>query len=280
LRIWHQSFTDLDAFPLYARTIQSHARRVAGDGVEVVVHGLRPGTYPDGVAPMDANRHPYVKLLGAQQICDAALVAENEGYDAFALGCIFDPGLQAARSLVDIPIASLAETTMLAACSLGRKFALIALNDFQKVEIEDHARLYGLESRLAAVVPMTPAVNLFALEDEAKAAAIRDGFASACRVALDAGAEVIIPGDGVLNEFLYRYQMLAMENAVIMDGIGVLLHYAQFLANARESLGLMTSRRGHYLRPAPALLAHAREAARLQPPNERAFSGWVEQGAR
>ena len=227
LRIWHQSFTDLDAFPKYRRTIAAHAAAVAGEGVEVVVHGLKPGTYPAGVAPMDANRHPYIKQLGGQQVCDAALAAEQHGYDAFALGCVFDPALQAARSLVDIPVVSLAESCMLVACSLGRKFAFIALNDFQQAEIEDRAREYGLSSRLAAAVPMTPAVNLFALEDEAQGSAIRAGFQRACDTALAAGAEVIIPGDGVLNEFLYRSGLLQVGNAVVMDAIGVLLHHAQ-----------------------------------------------------
>jgi allantoin racemase len=273
LRIWHQSFTDLDAFPVYRRTLEEHAAQVAGPGVEVVVHGLRPGSYPEGVAPMDANRHPYVKYLGGQQICEAVLAAEAAGYDAFTLGCIFDPGLQAARSLVDIPVVSLAETCMLVACSLGRKFALVALNDFQKAEIEDRAREYRLTQRLAAATTMQPVFNLFALEDETKVRDIRAGFQRACEAALGAGAEVIIPGDGVLNEFLFRSGTATVENAVIMDAIGVLFHYAQFLAATRRNLGLSVSRRQHYLRPSPALLDHARNAAGLGAPDEGLFSG-------
>jgi allantoin racemase len=272
LRIWHQSFTDLDVFPLYRRTLEEHAAKVTSPGVEIVVHGLRPGTYLEGTAPMDANRHPYVKFLGGQQICDAVIAAEQQGYVAFALGCIFDPALQEARSLVEIPVVSLAETSMLVACSLGRKFAYIAINEFQQAEIEDHVRAYGLTDRLAAVVPMIPTFNLFALEDETKLQAIQEGFKRACDVAFAAGAEVIIPGDGVLNEFLFRSGMLRTSDAVIMDAVGVLFHYAQFLAQARKHLGLTVSRRGHYLRPSHELLDHTRTLAGLKAPHEDRFS--------
>lgn len=275
VRIWHQSFTDLDAFPAYRQTLQAHAERVTPSDSQVVLHGLRPGTYPAGVAPMDANRHAYIKHLHEQQVCDAAMAAERAGYDAFALGCFFDPGLRAARSVVDIPVVSLAETCMLVACSLGRKCAFISLNTFQQQETEELAVRYGIADRLAAVIPMTPAVSLFTLEEQESEAAraVRDGFADACRRGMDAGADVVIPGDGVLNEFLYRSGLLQMEGAVVMDAIGVLFHYAAFLARARSSLGLGISRREHYAKPSDSLVQHARGFLNLPEPAESTFSG-------
>ena len=110
MKIWHQSFTDLDSFPQYRQTLQEHGRRVMGDEADVVVHGLQPGTYPPGVAPMDFNTRAGLQLLNTRQVCEAALAAQANGYDAFALGCFFDPGLTEARSQVDIPVVSLTET--------------------------------------------------------------------------------------------------------------------------------------------------------------------------
>ena len=149
MRIWHQSFTDMDHVPLYRQTLIDHARAVSDPGVEITIHGLRPGTYGDRLAPIDAIRHPYIEFLGQSQICEAALVAEKEGYDAVALGCFYDPGLRQARSLLDIPVVSLSETCMLVACSLGSKFSLIGLNDDQRAQHEELADRYGLRSRLA-----------------------------------------------------------------------------------------------------------------------------------
>ena len=60
---------------------------------------------PAQAAPSYASLTRKHAALHEQQVCEAALVATREGYDAMALGCFFDPGLQAARSLTDMPIA-------------------------------------------------------------------------------------------------------------------------------------------------------------------------------
>ncbi len=274
MKIWHQSFTDLNEFPLYRETLQSHTDVVASSGVSVVVHGLRPGTYPPATAPMDVNSRAGLRLFSAIQVCEAAMAAQAAGYDAFALGCFFDPALHEARSLVDIPVVSLTETCMLAACSLGRKFAVISLTDFQKMLTEDLADQYGLSARLAGVVAMSPAVRLYDLEGSgAVIDSIKARFLAACQEALHLGAEVIIPGDGVLNEFLVRHQMLSVDGAVIMDALGVLFHHAAFFARARASGCLDVSRRLLYAKPLDPMLAHVRKFTGSLNRGEEEFSG-------
>ena len=87
MRIWHQSFTDLDMVPLYRRTLVEHAAKVMDAGDSVTVHGLKPGTYGKDFVPIDAIRHRYLESLNEQQIVEAVLTAEREGYDAVALAC-------------------------------------------------------------------------------------------------------------------------------------------------------------------------------------------------
>ncbi len=274
MRIWHQSFTDLDMVPLYRKTLVEHAARACDPGMTVTVHGLKPGTYGRDFVPIDAIRHRYLEFLNESQICEAALAAERAGYDALALGCFYDPGLRQARSLVDIPVVGLSETCMLVACSLGCKFALIALNRDQKIQHEELAAAYGLERRLAAVIAMDPAIDEYTLEAETDSLRpVMDGFERACRHALEAGAEVIIPGDGVLNEFVWRHKLLRFAAASVMDSLGVLFRYAAFMAAARSCVGLEVSRVHYYARPSAAMLEHARAFARVVPIEEKEFSG-------
>jgi len=274
LRIWHQSFTDLTKFPQYQQTLQRHASGVMGDEAAVAIHGLMPGTYPADTAPMDVNSRAGLRIANAQLVCEAAVAAQHAGYDAFALGCFFDPALDEARSLVDIPVVSLTETCMLTACSLGRKFAVISLTDFQKMLTEDLALRYGLTARLAGVVAMSPAVRLFDLEAGGDIAdSIKARFVASCEEALRLGAEVIIPGDGVLNAFLVRHGMLYHDGAVIMDPLGVLFHHAAFLARARAARCLDVSRRLLYAKPTDAMMAHAVATSRLRLRSEEEFSG-------
>jgi Asp/Glu/hydantoin racemase len=274
MRIWHQSFSDLDRVPLYRRTLQEHGAKVADPGMQVTVHGLRPGTYGPDLAPIDAIRFRYIEFLNEAQICEAVMAAERAGYDAFALGCFFDPALRQARSLVDIPVVGLSESCMLLACSLGKSFGMVALNGDQQRRHEELAHEYGLEKRFAGALGMQPPIDEYMLEaDAATTAPIAEGFRRACRKLLDAGAEVIIPGDGFLAEFAWRLGITEVDGAPVLDALGALFRHAAFMAGARAKLGLGVSRRGIYAKPPAGMLAEARAGARVTAMVEADFSG-------
>jgi Asp/Glu/hydantoin racemase len=274
MRIWHQSFSDLDRAPIYRATLIAHAAKVADSGMSVTVHGLRPGTYGPDLAPIDAIRYRYIEALNEAQVVEAALTAERNGYDAFALGCFFDPALRQARSLVDIPVVGLSETCMLLACSLGKSFGMVALNRDQQIRHEELAAEYGLEKRFAGATGMEPPIDEYTLEaDDAATDPVAAGFLSACRRLLDRGAEVIIPGDGFLNEFVWRRGITEVDGAPVLDSLGSLFRHAAFMAGARAKLGLGVSRRGHYAKPPAAMLAQARARAGTTALEEDAFSG-------
>src|SRR4029079_10018999 len=219
MRIWHHSFTDLTVMPLYRKTIAEHAAAVLGKDATVSVHGLRPGTYTKGCAPIDAIKYRYVAAVHDLQICDAAMVAEREGFDAMATSCFFDTASRHAMALVDIPVVSLGESCALTACSLGRKFGMVTLCEDQSADYTDMLVAYGLERRFAGAPALDPPIDEFALEaDEKTAGAIEERFDAACAAMVERGAEIIIPADGVLNEFLVRRRRLTARGGVpVMD---------------------------------------------------------------
>ena len=264
MRIWHQSFTDLTVMPLYRKTIAEHASAVMGQDAAVSVHGLRPGTYAEGCAPIDAIKYRYVAAVHDLQVCDAALVAEREGFDAVAIGCFFDPALRAARSLVDIPIVGLGESCALAACSMARKFGLVTLCEDQSADYTDLMHAYGLERRFAGAIALDPPIDEFALEaDEKTARAIEERFDLACAAVVARGAEIIVPADGVLNEFLVRRRRLTARGDVpVMDSLGVLFQHAAFLVRLARTTGTGVSRHQFYARPSEALVEHVRRFSR------------------
>ena len=274
MRIWHQSFTDLTVMPLYRKTLKEHAATVMGGEATVDVHGLRPGTYAKGCAPIDAIKYRYVAAVHELQVCDAAMVAQKEGYDAMAIGCFFDPGLRAARSLVDIPVVGLGESCALVSCSLGRKFGLVTLCEDQSADYSDLMHGYGLERRFAGAVYLDPPIDEFALEaDEALSRDIEARFERACEAVVRLGAEVIIPADGVLNEFLVRRNRLVSQGGVpVIDSLGVLFQHAAFLARLKRIGAASPSRLQMYARPADSLVAHVRGFAG-QPELKHDFSG-------
>lgn len=262
MRIWHQSFTDLTRVPIYGETLAAHAAQVSRPDTKVVIHGLKPDTYGADYAPLDAIKYRYLESLNELQICDAALAAEDAGYDAVALGCFFDPGLQAARSLVDIPVVSLAETCMLVACSIAAKFSIVTMSTEESAVITQLADRYMLAVRLAGTVTIDPAIDEYDLElADQSGQTSEKSFDDACAEAAKQGAELIIPGDGVLNEFLFRRRHFTSQGLPVMDSIGVLFKYTEMMADLRAVTGLTASRKGSYMKPPAAMLTYARQFA-------------------
>ena len=74
------------------------------------------------------------------------------------------------------------------------------------------------------------------------------------------GADIIIPADGVLNEFLVRRGRLQAKGDVpVMDSLGVLFQYAAFFARIARTTGSSVSRRQMYLQPSAAMVEHVRQ---------------------
>ncbi len=76
--------------------------------------------------------------------------AEREGFDAFALSTLPEPGLRDIRSLVDIPVVGYGESAMLQACLVARRFgALVFIPELAELVTENASR-YGLADRFVA----------------------------------------------------------------------------------------------------------------------------------
>lgn len=67
MRIWHQSFTDLSALPGYAAMLAELGRRVCSPGTVLDLHGVMPGTYPPGVAPVDLGGYRWVQEMNTHR---------------------------------------------------------------------------------------------------------------------------------------------------------------------------------------------------------------------
>ena len=68
---------------------------------------------------------PYTAFFNAKGQIERSYEAVKKGYDAFMIGCAWDPGLKECRALVDIPVVAPVESAALVSCTLGNKFSII-----------------------------------------------------------------------------------------------------------------------------------------------------------
>ena len=261
--------TDLTQLPTYRGNMTEHAAKVLGTGHEVIIKGMPPGVYQQ-VAPVKALRYPYLEFLNARYICEAAMTAEREGFDALSIGCYLDTGLKFARSLVDIPVVTITETSMLVSCSLGRRFSIVTIDPFMVDHFRSLVKEYGLAERVSSILSMDPPIEEFEMEGEGRQAEER--FLASCRKAIDEGADVIIPGEGVLNEFAYSRGIASCDGVPVLDGNAAVWQYAILMAGLHQKNGLTVSRKLSYPKPSREALDSIRAFHQIGPMGVEDFS--------
>jgi Asp/Glu/hydantoin racemase len=250
IRIWHQSMTDLVNLPQYAKTLAEHAKAVCAADTVVDIHGVAPGSYPANMTPIEAIVNPWVDKMISAQIVNNAVIAQREGYDAVAISCFFDPGLREARSLVNIPVVSLCETSFFVGTTMGGRFGLIGLGPEQVFVLDELAVRYGATGRIAATLPLTPALTEDDLESvHGGGGDLVERVEAVARQAVERGADMIIPAEGVLNTALMRRGVTTLAGVPVMDAYGTLLCYAEMLARLHRFSALSVSHHGYYAGP-------------------------------
>ena len=88
--------------------------------------------------------------LAAPGVVAAAIQAERDGVDAVIIDCMNDPGMEAAREAVSIPVVGAAQASMLLASLLAHKFSVISTAARDVYPTALLARRYGLASSHAS----------------------------------------------------------------------------------------------------------------------------------
>jgi allantoin racemase len=161
---------------------------------KVYAAAARPGTRVKvvsleyGTASIECARD---EALAIPNILGRVVEAAEAGADAAIIDCMADPGLDAARELVRIPVIGAAQSSMHLASILGHRFSFLAIWEADIPAFEHQAARCGLSSRLASVRAFN--IPVLALEDDPEAT-LRVLVNLAEKAVAEDGAHVLIPG--------------------------------------------------------------------------------------
>ena len=90
---------------------------------------------------------------------ELAIEAEKNGFDGVAMGCLDEPGVDAAKEILSIPVVGECEAAMHYASLVGRKFSFLIPGKITGSKkgsdgaylIEDLARKYGLIQKISSI---------------------------------------------------------------------------------------------------------------------------------
>ncbi len=191
-------------------------------------------------------RSLHTELLNNPAVVENVIVGEQEGFDAAVLGCWADP-LWEAREAADIPVVSIGEASMLFACSLGYKFAVITVAPGVIPTIELDLRMYGLQERAIyrPVRSLDPPSDLELLLESVEDPRKRmiPNFERVARQCIADGAEVIVVGCGYYGPILsmHGYNEIPGTGVPVLDCSAAGLKMAEALVDMRTVIGLNKS---------------------------------------
>jgi len=93
----------------------------------------------------------FDEALAAPYVVGRAIEAEQDRVDAVMIDCMGDPGLDAAREAVSIPVLGPGETSLHLAAMLGHRFCFVTVLERIRPMIEKRARIYGVADKMTPV---------------------------------------------------------------------------------------------------------------------------------
>lgn len=240
----------------YAQSLNRLLHRSAAPGTTVDVHGLSEGA-------AIADQYRYLEHVDTQEILSNGLRAEKEGYDAFLIGNIFDPGLHALREILNIPVLGLCKSSTHLACLMGPGFSIVNVNPKFVRRVTENITAAGLATRLVSIEHMQVeqgAILDTAFEDNQVRQMIVDQFVTASRRGIARGAEVIIPAGGIVMALLAESEVHAVDKAPVVNGVIGLLKMAELAVQIKRLTEVFTSKTMMYAPPTGQLLRDIRRS--------------------
>lgn len=194
----------------------------------------------------------YEAALAAPHVVAKIVEAERDGVDAVICNCMDDPGVEAAREMVSIPVIGPCETSMHIASMLGHRFSVIGVLEADDRPFHDHARKAGLEGKLASV----RAVNIPVLELEDRNRAVSALVDQSVKAVREDGAHVIIFGctgmAGMARDVEEGLRQQGIADVPVIDPAKLAFKIAEALAD----MGLSHSKRTYPTPPKKEIVGY------------------------
>jgi allantoin racemase len=219
-----------------------------------------------GLSNLEAQPYGFFHSLSDYEMLHMVMQAERDGFDAVIIACFDDPTLYSARQAVDIPVVAFAESSLFLAQMMGRKFGLFCPSPLGVPAYEEKNVRYGVKDRCAGVLGgFLPAdVQERGLAD---ARPVIDEFVQVGRQLIARGAEVLIPGCGLLAPCLrfapgceadYPQGLTHVDGVPIVDIYGATIGAAETLVEFRRAGSPWISRACQFAKASPEALEGAR----------------------
>lgn len=183
----------------------------------------------------------YNWMVASYHIAKRIKKAEEEGFDAAVVWCDWDPGVEAARHVVDIPVIGPGRLSLHVAASLGEKIGILMPEEIERSYCLVMARRYSVEHMISSMRAIDVPISEFSKrEDEC-----RKRFIEVGKKLVEDGAHVIWPSCMLLCPITVPSEWATKELGVpVIDESAIAIEMAKLFVKC----GISQSRK-FYLKP-------------------------------
>ncbi|MCW2992634.1 MAG: hydantoin racemase [Conexibacter sp.] len=179
-------------------------------------------------------------------VLKAVLQADADGFDAFVIGCCYDPGLTPARELTDMPVIGPLEASTTLARLFGHRFSVVTDHRKAVPELEDRVAAYGVAANCRSI----RAINWHIDDMLGDPLAVARDAGERCRAVIERdGAEVAVLGCTIVAaccEQARQQGASGLEDLTIVNPNLMAMKVAELLGDLRAAGQHRISRRAYY----------------------------------
>jgi allantoin racemase len=222
--------------PAYNDLIQETLLPYARPDTELIVTHIT-----DGPPNID---YYYSKHILELLIFEQVMRAEEQGFDAVIVGCCYDPGVRAARELVDIPVIGPLEASIHFSSYYGHDYVVVTDHHKALPYLRDMVHLYG--GRHCRGISCINWWVTDMIQDTAAVA--RDAQAAAEKELEASGAEVAILACTIISASTEKYlrDSGTSRDVTILNPNTMALKMAESLADLKRQGLYNISRKAYY----------------------------------
>ncbi len=236
---------------------------------ENIAKAKRPDTLVDIKGPKRSinvfqSVYRSLRFYNDHAVLESMLESYQNGYEAIGLNCFYDPCLDVAREIMDIPVVGPAQTSMLIASLMGTNFGIVTFHPKTIPDYENMIKVYGFDNK-ALNRPVRSLRQSFdeQMEGVTNPQPTIEDFRKVATELIRDGAEVIIPGCLMLSPILVKSKVTNVEGVPVLDVVSLVIKFAEFM-NEMVKAGLpIISRRGLYQGPDRNLIEEVRGYFRI-----------------
>ncbi len=119
---------------------------------ENIANAKRPDTVVDIKGPKRSitvfqSVYRSLRFYNDCEVLESMLESYQNGYEAIGLNCFYDPCLEVAREMMNIPIVGPAQSSMVIASLMGAKFGIVNFHPKAIPDYENMIRFYDFDNK-------------------------------------------------------------------------------------------------------------------------------------